>query len=98
MADDTPEPAEDDELRRRRLEAMVASMVDGLRAHWDTVQVFVSKADDNGTLGYQYGNGNWYARVEQARRFVVKNDEDDRCDARADYKHRNEENGDEDWK
>lgn len=50
------------------LEGLVEQTVAKLREHFDSVQLFVSKATDDGkrdTEGFSVGSGNWYARIGQ---------------------------------
>jgi len=50
----------------------IADAIDTLRLHFDTVQVFCTRHDDNGgvTQTMHNGSGNWYARYGQIKSFV----------------------------
>ena len=43
-----------------------------LAEHFDCVQIFASRVEDNNreTIHYDYGLGNWFARYGQIRHFI----------------------------
>lgn len=45
----------------------------GLRARFDTVQIFVTRETSDGcTVAASTGAGNWYARIGQVRSWLVQ--------------------------
>lgn len=51
----------------------VESAIQMLSEHFDTVQIFVTRHDGNvGTASTIMGIGNWFARVGQARDWLVE--------------------------
>jgi hypothetical protein len=53
-----------------------------LMEHFETVQIFVTRDKKKLTQAMNYGDGNFYARLAQAREFVVRQDEYVRQEAR----------------
>jgi len=41
-----------------------------LMEHFDTVEIFVTKHDKEGTLSLAKGDGNWYARIGQINEWM----------------------------
>lgn len=58
----------DDAIKRIR------SAVEQLGEHFDCVHILVSHCDESGTWIYDYGSGNFYARLEMARHFIRRDE------------------------
>lgn len=56
--------------QKRRVDAAIAM----LREHFDDIQILASVDDDGRTVEYFTGIGNFHARVNMAREFVIAND------------------------
>ena len=51
--------------------ALVRSHANRLSEHFDTVQIFVTRASPcGGTINVQLGSGNWFARYGQVQAWV----------------------------
>lgn len=59
----------DDEIRDHDLEILKKAS-QGLIQHFDTVQIFVTRHEGEGTVRGNWGNGNWYARFGQVSLWV----------------------------
>lgn len=67
------------EARNSRHLKIVDSHIAQLAEHFDTIQIFVTKReDDASTSALSRGIGNWYARYGQVQIWVVKEDETER--------------------
>lgn len=55
--------------------AVIDSAVAALMKHFDTVQVFVTREEGQGTIRYGRGKGNWYARYGQVHGWLLHADE-----------------------
>lgn len=66
-----PDPG-DEEADLRRLKNAAAQLME----HFETVHIFATRhvSSDEGTVGVQYGEGNWYARRGQVGEWLVKQD------------------------
>lgn len=60
----------------------IESCLNQLREHFDTVQIFVTRQDQDGTTTAATGVGNWMARYGQVRDWVDKEMEVSRVYAR----------------
>lgn len=60
--------------------ALVKKATDSLMEHFDTVQIFCTRHESDGTCNVQYGLGNWFARSGQVSNWLVKNDEESRVE------------------
>lgn len=61
---------------------------EALGEHFDTVHIFATKYDaavEEGTITYNYGSGNWYARYGQICEWMVKQNEVTRISERRKY-------------
>ena len=59
-------------------EKIINSALDMLVEHFDTVQIFCSRHEankENGTVGFQAGRGNMYAREGQIKSWLTKHKE-----------------------
>lgn len=57
----------------------IEKVVGQLMEHFDTVQVFATRHDTSdkavgGTLSFNVGRGNWYARMGHIREWIIKED------------------------
>jgi len=52
--------------------------VNALSDFFDTVQIFTTRHESNdiGTIAFQRGSGNWYARFGQIKEWVIKREEE----------------------
>ncbi len=70
------EQEQQDELNntKERDHAMLKRHVAQLAEHFETVQIFATRhsAEHDGTVGAQWGEGNWYARYGQVKEWVVR--------------------------
>lgn len=77
--------------------AAVKKAVHELGEQFDTVQVFVTShqpAEAGGTIHASAGVGNWYARVGQVNEWLTIQNEETKCNIRADWaKRENEDDG-----
>lgn len=64
--------------------AIVQRAMDQLSEHFDTVQVFTTRHDPDGTASVQMGCGNWFARYGQVQTWMLKQNEGSRLERRAD--------------
>lgn len=82
---------ESEKAKREEREAILDNHVQQLGEHFDNVQIFVSTVADGGdfTVCVSRGAGNWHARVNQAREFVLCEEEN----IRENVKKWREENG-----
>lgn len=57
-----------------------------LADHFENVHIFVNRhyPSDGGTLRYEQGRGNWFARYGQVREWLLREEETSRIHARAD--------------
>lgn len=79
------EPTEE---ARANLESILKKHVMALGEHFETVQVFVSNYETGGegnTVAYRDGTGNFHARMNQCRQWIVRNDEATRLHAQRDF-------------
>ncbi len=70
---DTPEiaaDAEPEDADMRRLRNATAALME----HFDTVQIFVTREQEGGTIAANFGGGNWYARRGQVGVWMVRQD------------------------
>lgn len=54
-----------------------------LSEHYDTVQIFATRHESgkiDGTMRWQFGVGNWFARIGQVKEFCLREDEISRID------------------
>jgi len=58
--------SEDDDIER--LKEFVAKIGE----HFDTVQIFAARQEDDGTVNVNWGSGNWSARYGQVRQWAFK--------------------------
>ena len=66
-------------------ERLINAALDSLVEHFDTVQIFCTRHESNkedGTIGFQAGRGNLYARERHVEAWIIKNDERLRNDVR----------------
>lgn len=64
---------------------MVSKCATELGEHFDSVQIIVTVNEpttESGTLIYQAGTGNWFARFGSVREWLINQDEVARCQAR----------------
>lgn len=61
---------------RDRLLGIVKTHCEQLREYFDNVHIFCNTMEEGGeyTLSINYGGGNWHARKNQVREFVVAGD------------------------
>ena len=59
-----------DEEFRKHNQTIVGKCVSDLMAHFDNVQIFVTRVDDGMTMGYARGDGNWYARIGHVTEWI----------------------------
>ena len=73
-----------DESSEDRDLSIVRSHAAQLAEHFDTVQIFVTRHDEqqDGTIAVDRGEGNWYARFGQVKEWIIKSDEDSRISRR----------------
>jgi hypothetical protein len=43
-----------------------------LSEHFETVQIFVTRNQDDGTVNAQFGTGNWYSRYGQIKLWLLR--------------------------
>lgn len=55
-----------------RGEKALNASIDNLMGYFDSVQIFVTKDKNEGTVGQAIGNGNLFARVGQVRLWLSK--------------------------
>lgn len=69
-------PEEKKNAERDRLLGIVKSHCASLREYFDNVQIFCNTVEDGGenTASFNYGGGNWHARKNQVREWVVGGD------------------------
>lgn len=67
---------------------MLDRHVHQLAEHFDCVQIMVSSVTEgaDGTRSLSRGCGNWHARLNQARTWVLYHDEKDKEQAREDFR------------
>lgn len=67
---------------------MIKCAAEKLGEHFDSVQIFVSRHNDNktGTSRFQTGVGNWFARYGHIHHWLMLQNEEDRQDLRDDMK------------
>jgi hypothetical protein len=46
-----------------------------LSEHFESVQIFATRRADDATISATYGDGNWFARYGQVRRWVAMNEQ-----------------------
>lgn len=68
MSEDTPEQEKDAELAR------VRKLVDSLGEHWENIQVFANRFDQDDTTCLHLGKGNIHARTNQVRSWLARED------------------------
>lgn len=89
MSDDQ-EPQDDEsaesirQLLERRTEARIQAFLDQMESDYDSVHVFVTKSirGENKTLSFSKGCGNVYASLAVTKEWILKSDEDSKCDQR----------------
>lgn len=64
--------------QRERIQRIVAQ----LQEHCDSVQVFATFRYDGETAGISVGSGNWYARLGQIKDWLLRLDEQAKCETR----------------
>jgi hypothetical protein len=69
MSDDATNPAA--EAAQKRLE----KLCEELGEFFETVQVFCTVIEHNGTRSHAHGTGNWFARFGQVRTWLVKQEQ-----------------------
>lgn len=54
----------------------IKKAVEDLSEFFDSVHIFCTRhdSDDEGTVGWQYGSGNWHARMGQIRDWISDRD------------------------
>jgi len=55
--------------------AMLQKAMDSVSEHFDTIQIFATRQDQDGTFHHECGTGNWFARRGQIRDWLTKSDE-----------------------
>lgn len=57
--------------------ALMQKATETLMEHFDSVQIFVTRCDDtmDGTVGANFGKGDWYARRGVVRDWMLSSDE-----------------------
>ena len=78
-ADEVPVPEGDADVK------MLREAAEKLSEHFDSVHIFTTRYEsslDHGTVNVNYGTGNWFARYGQIRTWLVKAEEQTRCDVR----------------
>lgn len=72
------------DTERERLVAIVQQHAAALAEHFENVQIFCSSVEEGGdtTLSTQIGSGNIHARVNHARSWVIRQDEEHREEGR----------------
>lgn len=63
----------------------IEEAMDLLREHFDTVQVFCTRQDPDGTVNLKIGVGNWFARYGQIKDWVNRAEETAAIEARNNY-------------
>lgn len=53
-----------------------------LGEHFDTIQIFVTRYDEEGTVNAYRGSGNWFARFGQVQSWLEKKNEQARVEVR----------------
>lgn len=66
-----------DEEFRKHSEGVVNKAVHELMAHFDNVQIFVTRVDDGETMGYASGSGNYYARIGHVTQWLDRQSDRD---------------------
>lgn len=70
-----------DSVRNEQLEDAVDKALAAVNLHCDTVQIFCTvHTSDEGTVAYQKGRGNWYARFGQVRAWADDQDSGEQID------------------
>lgn len=69
---------------------LVEQSMNVLREHFDTVQIFASRQDEDGTVNATQGVGNWFARYGQVKDWIHRSEENTRIEARKNYDEDNE--------
>lgn len=64
---------------------LVEQSMNVLREHFDTVQIFASRQDEDGTVNATQGVGNWFARYGQVKDWIHRSEENTRIEARKNY-------------
>ena len=64
---------------------LVEQSMNVLREHFDTVQIFVSRKDEDGTVNATQGVGNWFACYGQVKDWIHRSEENTRIEARKNY-------------
>lgn len=73
------------ELTNEEIKA-VEKAVETLGEHFDAVQIFVNRHESSkgGTVRFNDGRGNWFARYGQVREWLIREEETSRVHARKD--------------
>ena len=59
---------------------LLQKAIDTLGEHFDSVQIFATRHDTDGTKSIQKGCGNWFARYGQVREWMLKEEQSSRND------------------
>lgn len=60
-------------MDRKQADELLTRAIDNIREHFDDVQVFATRVDENGlTESMTRGKGNFYARLAMADEFVSR--------------------------
>lgn len=75
------------EQERQRLSEILDQHVGQLSENFENVEIFCSNFEQGGegTVSFQRGTGNWHARLNHARDWILTHDEETKCKARDSY-------------
>lgn len=76
----TPEETPEIKMQREQIDKALQN----LREYFETVQILCTSLlpDDGKTRFWQRGSGNWFARVGQIKDWIIRQDEESRCEVR----------------
>lgn len=80
--------SEEEKFDAEQKSEMIHKHIRALAEHFDCVQVFCSchLGDSKGTRAFAIGSGNYYGRYGQIREWIVKKEEQSRCEMRDDLR------------